>query len=177
MWSPYKTPFFRLFFSNTVHMKAWLTTADGGTHLWKTAFPARRPPLSPAASLVRAGGHSAHCAGRLPLHLQARFRDKRCPRLYSLVVGRLFLRCLFRQSPHSPHKRLPRLGAAHGGRGAVRHSYGVVAHFGVLVVRNPRCEPIGYPTGCRMLNEEPAQSQDLQMMGMLLPLGIEKGKD
>jgi hypothetical protein len=28
-----------------------------------------------------------------------------------------------------------------------------------------------------MLNEERAQSQDLQMMGMLLPLGIEKGKD
>jgi len=27
-----------------------------------------------------------------------------------------------------------------------------------------------------MLNKEPAQSQDLQMMG-LLPLGIEKGKD
>ena len=27
-----------------------------------------------------------------------------------------------------------------------------------------------------MLNEEPVQSQDLQMMGMLLPLGIEKGK-
>jgi len=50
-----------------------------------------------------------------------------------------------------------------------------VAHFGVLVVRNPRCEPIGYPTGCRMLNEEPAQSQDLQMMGMLLPLGIGDG--
>jgi hypothetical protein len=25
-----------------------------------------------------------------------------------------------------------------------------------------------------MLNEEPAQSQDLQMMGTLLPLGIEK---
>ena len=24
---PYQTPFFRLFFSNTVHMKAWLTTA------------------------------------------------------------------------------------------------------------------------------------------------------
>jgi len=31
------------------------------------------------------------------------------------------------------------------------------------------------PAVC-MLNEEPAQSQDLQMMGMLLPLGIEKGK-
>ena len=28
-----------------------------------------------------------------------------------------------------------------------------------------------------MLNEEPAQSQDLRMVGMLLPLGIEKGKD
>jgi hypothetical protein len=28
-----------------------------------------------------------------------------------------------------------------------------------------------------MLNEEPAQTQDLQMMGMLLPLGIEKGKN
>jgi hypothetical protein len=29
----------------------------------------------------------------------------------------------------------------------------------------------------RMLNEEPVQPEDLQMMGMLLPLGIEKGKD
>ena len=29
----------------------------------------------------------------------------------------------------------------------------------------------------RMLNEEPVQSKDLQMMGMLLPLGIEKGKE
>lgn len=28
-----------------------------------------------------------------------------------------------------------------------------------------------------MLNEEPVQAQDLQMMGMLLPLGIEKGKN
>jgi hypothetical protein len=26
-----------------------------------------------------------------------------------------------------------------------------------------------------MLNEEPAQSQNLRVMGMLLPLGIEKG--
>ena len=26
-----------------------------------------------------------------------------------------------------------------------------------VVVRNPRCEPIGYPTDCRMLNQEPAQ--------------------
>ncbi len=148
---PYKTPFFRLFFSNTLHMKAWLTTAALLLGLGQLLTAARIygklrfPPegrLYPLASLVRAGGHSAHCAGRLPLHLQARFRDIRCPRLYSLVVGRLFLRCLFRQSPHSPHKRLPRLGAAHGGRGAVRHSYGVVAHFGVLVVRHPRCEPI-----------------------------------
>jgi hypothetical protein len=29
----------------------------------------------------------------------------------------------------------------------------------------------------RMLNEEPVQPQDLQMMGMLLPIGIEKGKE
>jgi hypothetical protein len=29
----------------------------------------------------------------------------------------------------------------------------------------------------RMLNEEPAQPEDLQMMGMLLPLGIEKGTE
>lgn len=34
-----------------------------------------------------------------------------------------------------------------------------------------------YTSLARMLNEEPVQSQDLQMMGMLLPLGIEKGKD
>ena len=29
----------------------------------------------------------------------------------------------------------------------------------------------------RMLNEETVQPQDLQMMGMLLPLGIEKGNE
>ena len=29
----------------------------------------------------------------------------------------------------------------------------------------------------RMLNEEPVQREDLQMMGLLLPLGIEKGKE
>src|SRR5216684_4861219 len=34
-----------------------------------------------------------------------------------------------------------------------------------------------YISLARMLNEEPVQPEDLQMMGMLLPLGIEKGKD
>lgn len=34
-----------------------------------------------------------------------------------------------------------------------------------------------YTSLARMLNEEPVQREDLQMMGMLLPLGIEKGKD
>jgi hypothetical protein len=34
-----------------------------------------------------------------------------------------------------------------------------------------------YTSLARMLNEEPVQPQDLQMMGMLLSLGIEKGKD
>jgi hypothetical protein len=34
-----------------------------------------------------------------------------------------------------------------------------------------------YVSLARMLNEEPAQPEDLQMMGMLLPLGIEKGTD
>jgi hypothetical protein len=34
-----------------------------------------------------------------------------------------------------------------------------------------------YTSLVRMLNEEPVQLEDLQMMGMLLPLGIEKGKD
>jgi hypothetical protein len=34
-----------------------------------------------------------------------------------------------------------------------------------------------YVSLAQMLNEEPAQPEDLQMMGMLLPLGIEKGKD
>ena len=34
-----------------------------------------------------------------------------------------------------------------------------------------------YTNLARMLNEEPVQPQDLQMMGMLLSLGIEKGKD
>lgn len=33
-----------------------------------------------------------------------------------------------------------------------------------------------YTSLARMLNEETVQPQDLQMMGMLLPLGIEKGK-
>jgi hypothetical protein len=34
-----------------------------------------------------------------------------------------------------------------------------------------------YTSLARMLNEEPVQSRDLEMMGMLLPLGIEKGKN
>ena len=34
-----------------------------------------------------------------------------------------------------------------------------------------------FPNLARVLNEEPVQPRDLQMMGMLLPLGIEKGKD
>ena len=34
-----------------------------------------------------------------------------------------------------------------------------------------------YTSLARVLNEEPVQPEDLQMMGMLLPLGIEKGKD
>jgi hypothetical protein len=34
-----------------------------------------------------------------------------------------------------------------------------------------------YTSLARMLNEEPVQSRDLQMMGMILPLGIEKGKE
>jgi hypothetical protein len=34
-----------------------------------------------------------------------------------------------------------------------------------------------YTSLARMLNEETVQSRDLQMMGMLLPLGIEKGKE
>jgi hypothetical protein len=34
-----------------------------------------------------------------------------------------------------------------------------------------------YISVARMLNEEPVQPEDLQMMGMLLPLGIEKGKE
>lgn len=34
-----------------------------------------------------------------------------------------------------------------------------------------------YTSLARVLNEEPVQPDDLQMMGMLLPLGIEKGKD
>ena len=33
-----------------------------------------------------------------------------------------------------------------------------------------------YVSLARMLNEEPAQTKDMQMLGMLLPLGIEKGK-
>src|SRR5271169_3737871 len=33
-----------------------------------------------------------------------------------------------------------------------------------------------YVSLARMINEEPAQTKDLEMLGMLLPLGIEKGK-
>jgi hypothetical protein len=34
-----------------------------------------------------------------------------------------------------------------------------------------------YDSLARVLNEEPVQQRDLEMMGMLLPLGIEKGKE
>ena len=33
-----------------------------------------------------------------------------------------------------------------------------------------------YVSLSRMINEEPVQTKDLEMLGMLLPLGIEKGK-
>jgi len=138
---PYETPFFHLFFSNTLHMKAWLTTAALLLGLGQLLTAARIygklhfPPEGRLYPLLhRWSGRAA-----ILLTVPAAYH---C--IYKLGFGCLFLRCLFRQSPHSPHKRLPRLGAAHGGRGAVRHSYGVVAHFGILVVRHPRCEPIGY---------------------------------
>ena len=34
-----------------------------------------------------------------------------------------------------------------------------------------------YASLTRMLNEEPVQPRDLEMMGLILPLGIEKGKE
>jgi hypothetical protein len=96
------------------------------------------------------GGPPAHSAGRIPLHLQVRFRDIQCPPLYSLVVERLLLRRLSRRGPHGPHKRLPgwALPMAGGVLFAILMVSGLTSAF--LVVQHPRCEPMGYPTGSQM---------------------------
>jgi hypothetical protein len=49
----------------------------------------------------------------------------------------------------------------------------------VATIARERAYESSYHTNslAQMLNEEPVQPEDLQMMGMLLPLGIEKGKD
>lgn len=162
---PYETPFFRLFFSNTLHMKAWLTTAalllglgqllTAARIYEKLRFPpeGRLYPLlhrwSGRAAILLTVPAAYHCIFKIGFGTY----DARA--FIHSLLGASFYGAFSAKVLNSAHKRLPRLGAAHGGRGAVRDSYGVVAHFGVLVVRNPRCEPIGYPTGCRMLDEEP----------------------
>jgi hypothetical protein len=41
----------------------------------------------------------------------------------------------------------------------------------------PRYDETFYTSLARMLNEEPVEPRDLEMMGMIRPLGIEKGKE
>ena len=48
---------------------------------------------------------------------------------------------------------------------------------GVMYEALPRYDESFYPSLVRMLNEEPVQERDKVMMGMLLSLGIEKGKE
>lgn len=48
---------------------------------------------------------------------------------------------------------------------------------GIMYDGLPRFDESFYTSLARMLNEETVQPQDLQMMGMLRPLGIEKGKE
>ena len=150
---PYETPFLRLFFSDPLHMKAWLTTAALLLGLGQLLTAARIygklrfPPEGRLYPLLHRWSGRAAILLTLPAAYHCIFKlgfgtyDARA--FIHSLLGASFYGAFSAKSPHSPHKRLPRLGAAHGGRGAVRHSYGVVAHFGVLVVRNPRCEPIG----------------------------------
>ena len=127
---PYETPFLRLFFSNPLHMKAWLTTAALLLGLGQLLTAARIygklrfPPEGRLYPLLHRWSGRAAILLTLPAAYHCIFKLG-----FGTYDARAFIHSL--------------LGAAHGGRGAVRHSYGVVAHFGVLVVRNPRCEPIG----------------------------------
>jgi hypothetical protein len=139
---PYETPFFRLFFSDPLHMKAWLTTSAlllGLAQLLTAARiygKLRFPPEGRLYPLVHRWSGRVAILLTLPAAYHCIFELG-----FGTYNARAFIHS-FRQGPHGPHKRLPRLGATRGGRGAVRHSYGFVAHFGVLVVRHPRCQPI-----------------------------------
>jgi uncharacterized protein DUF6529 len=74
-------PFFHLFFSDTIHMKAWLATGTITLTLFQVLSAARLFELfhcAPSgrfleqdASHVRISGHPPHAAGCLSLHLPA----------------------------------------------------------------------------------------------------------
>ena len=80
-----------------------------------------------------------------------------------------------------PKNVAERIGALSGGRFEITVSAAgeVVPAFEVLDAVGSGVAEMGHTATslARMLNEEPVQPQDLQMMGMLLPLGIEKGKE
>ena len=129
---PYRTPFFSASSSVTrchvscladdgrivAGITGQLVTAAARIY-GKTAFPARRPLLSPAALLVRAGGHSAHSAGRPPLHLQASVSGTYDVRAFitTLVLGASFYGAFFAKVLIVLHERgapwaLPMAGGA-----------------------------------------------------------------
>ncbi len=73
-------PFFHLFFSDTIHMKAWLATGaitlarplsgpERGTPVRAVPLRAIRAFLGQDASHVRISGHPPDAASCLPLHL------------------------------------------------------------------------------------------------------------
>jgi uncharacterized protein DUF6529 len=109
----YPGGYFRLFFSDSLHLKVWFATAALVLALLQLVsaasifakLPWRRPSLDGKARL------RPHPARRLPLHLQARLPEDRWSRPCPLVPWLRLLRSFRRQGARRPPTPLPELHA------------------------------------------------------------------
>jgi hypothetical protein len=124
--APYRTPFFHLFFSNTLHMKAWLTTGAALLGVGQLATAARVygklhfPPFGRFYSLAhRWSGRVAilltlpaayHCIFKLGFATYGA-RAAIHSALGAAFYGALFAKVLFVRSSNYPSWALPLAGA------------------------------------------------------------------
>jgi len=133
-------PFIRLFFSDTIHLKGWLTTGAGVLALFQIVSAARVFALSLWAFLEKSASHlwisrgAAHIARCLSLYLSLGIFDRehagRDP--FALRIGTL--RRIRRQNDRRAVKTISRVGVARGRSPSVCVSDRTLVDFGILFV-------------------------------------------
>ena len=115
----YPGPWFRLFFSDTLHLKAWLALGAavlGVTQLFTAAWIFRKLPVGAAPRdqrrppLVGPDRVPADDPGRVPLRLQARLPDVLDAGRRALVLRRRLLRRVRDEGARRAHAPLPAAG-------------------------------------------------------------------